>query len=248
MNQYNDFAFIYDELMNDVDYGKWVDYIEEIIKRKNTKVQNILELACGTGNLTIPLTKKGYDIAGIDISFEMLNVAREKAQKDDVELVLLQQDIGELEFDVENLDCVLCGCDGFNYLTYDDEMENCFSKVYELLREDGLFIFDISSFFKLSTTLGNNIYGENRDNISYMWQNYFDEEENLVDMELAFFVKDENGKYDKFTETHKQRAYTEREIKTFLKFAGFTDIEVFSDFNFDKPQKESERIFFVAKK
>lgn len=248
MNQYNDFAFIYDELMNDVDYDKWVNYIEEIIERKNTKVQNILELACGTGNLTIPLTKKNYDIAGIDISFEMLNVAREKAQKEDVELVLLQQDIAELEFDVENLDCVLCACDGFNYLTYDDEIENCFSKVYELLKKNGLFIFDISSFYKLSTILGNNMFGENREEISYMWQNFFDEEENLVDMELAFFVKDEFGKYDKFSETHKQRAYTEREMKRFLREVGFTDIESFSDFTFESPKKDSERIFFVAKK
>jgi len=248
MNQYNDFAFIYDELMNDVDYYKWVKYIEDIIKTKGTKVKNILELACGTGNLTIPLTKKNYDIAGIDISFEMLNVAREKAQKEDVELVLLQQDISELEFDVENLDCVLCACDGFNYLTYDDEIENCFSKVYELLKEEGLFIFDISSYYKLSTVLGNNTFGENREEISYMWQNYFDEEENLVDMELVFFVKDKNGKYDKFSEIHKQRAYTEREMKRFLKYAGFNDLEVFGDFSFESPKKEAERIFFVAKK
>ena len=76
MNQYSDFAFIYDELMNDVDYNKWVEYIEDIIKSKNVNVKNILELACGTGNLTIPLTKKNYDIAGIDISYEMLSVAK----------------------------------------------------------------------------------------------------------------------------------------------------------------------------
>lgn len=248
MNQYNDFAFIYDELMNDVDYDNWVDYIEQIIKRKNVKVKNILELACGTGNLTIPLTIKNYDIAGIDISAEMLNVAREKSYQKNVELVLLQQDIAELDFDVENLDCVLCACDGFNYLTYDDEIENCFFKVYELLRKDGLFIFDISSFYKLSNVLGNNIFGENRENIAYMWQNYFDEEENLVDMELAFFVKDENGKFDRFTETHQQRAYTEKEMKRFLKKAGFVDIEVFSDFTFESPKENSERLFFVCKK
>jgi len=89
MDQYRDFAFIYDELMNEVDYDGWVKYIEDIIKNENVKVQNILELACGTGNLTIPLTKKNYDIAGIDISEEMLSVAREKAEKEDVELVLL---------------------------------------------------------------------------------------------------------------------------------------------------------------
>ncbi|WP_270941607.1 class I SAM-dependent DNA methyltransferase [Romboutsia lituseburensis] len=248
MEQYSDFAFIYDELMNDVDYNGWIKYIEEIIEKENVKVQNILELACGTGNLTIPLTKKNYDIAGIDISDQMLNVAREKAEKEGVELVLLQQDIAELDFDVTNLDCILCACDGFNYITYDDDLENVFAKSHELLKDGGLFIFDISSHYKLSTILGNNMHGENREDISYLWQNYFDDEQNLIEMELAFFVKDANGKFDKFEEVHQQRAYTEDEIIESLQISGFTDIKVYGDFTFEKPKKNSERIFFVCKK
>lgn len=248
MEQYSDFAFIYDELMNDVDYNGWIKYIEEIIEKENVKVQNILELACGTGNLTIPLTKKNYDIAGIDISDQMLNVAREKAEKEGVELVLLQQDIAELDFDVTNLDCILCACDGFNYITYDDDLENVFAKSHELLKDGGLFIFDISSHYKLSTILGNNMHGENRDDISYLWQNYFDDEQNLIEMELAFFVKDANGKFDKFEEVHQQRAYTEDEIIESLQISGFTDIKVYGDFTFEKPKKDSERIFFICKK
>lgn len=248
MDQYKDFAFIYDELMNEVDYNGWVEYIEKIIEKEDTKVQNILELACGTGNLTIPLTKKNYDIAGIDISEEMLGVAREKAEKEGVELVLLQQDIAELDFDITNLDCVLCACDGFNYITYDEDLENVFKKTYELLKENGLFIFDISSFYKLSSVLGNNMYGENREDIAYMWQNYFDDEENLVEMELAFFVKDEDGRFERFEEVHQQRAYTEEEILDMLQSVGFKDIKVYSDFTFEEPKEDSERIFFVGKK
>lgn len=248
MDQYKDFAFIYDELMNEVDYNGWVEYIEKIIEKEGTKVQNILELACGTGNLTIPLTKKNYDIAGIDISEEMLGVAREKAEKEGVELVLLQQDIAELDFDITNLDCVLCACDGFNYITYDEDLENVFKKTYELLKENGLFIFDISSFYKLSSVLGNNMYGENREDIAYMWQNYFDDEENLVEMELAFFVKDEDGRFERFEEVHQQRAYTEEEILDMLQSVGFKDIKVYSDFTFESPKEDSERIFFVGKK
>lgn len=248
MSQYSDFAFIYDELMNDVDYDKWVLYIEEIIKKKGVKVKNILELACGTGNLTIPLTLKNYDIAGIDISEDMLNIAREKATEQGVELVLLQQNIAELDFEVENLDCVLCACDGFNYLTYDDEIENCFSRVYDILKKDGIFIFDISSYYKLSNTLGNNTFAEKRENIVYIWQNYFDDTESLIDMELTFFIKDKSGKYDKFTEVHQQRAYTEKEILNFLKKSGFNNIEVLSDFKMEAPKEKSERLFFVCKK
>lgn len=248
MDQYKDFAFIYDELMNEVDYNGWVEYIEKTIEKEGTKVQNILELACGTGNLTIPLTKKNYDIAGIDISEEMLGVAREKAEKEGVELVLLQQDIAELDFDITNLDCVLCACDGFNYITYDEDLENVFKKTYELLKENGLFIFDISSFYKLSSVLGNNMYGENREDVAYMWQNYFDDEENLVEMELAFFVKDEDGRFERFEEVHQQRAYTEEEILDMLQSVGFKDIKVYSDFTFEAPKEDSERIFFVGKK
>ena len=227
MNQYRDFAFVYDKLMDDVDYEGWINYIEQIIKNENAQVKNILELACGTGNITIPLAKKNYDIAGIDISDEMLNVARSKGEEQGIDLVLLEQDISELDFDVTNLDCVLCACDGFNYITY---------------------IFDISSFYKLSTVLGDNMYGENREDISYMWQNYFDDEQNLVEMELTFFVADENGKYDKHEERHLQRAYTEEEILDMLEEVGFTDVKVYGDFTFEQPEEDCERVFFVCRK
>ena len=247
MEQYKDFAFVYDELMNEVDYNGWVKYIEDIIKNENAQVQNILELACGTGNLTIPLTKKNYDIAGIDISEEMLSVAREKAEKEGVELVLLQQDIAELDFDVPNLDCILCACDGFNYLTYDDELESVFEKSYELLKDDGVFIFDISSYYKLSTILGNNMYGENREDVAYMWQNYFDSEENVVEMELAFFIKEEDGRFTRFEEVHQQRAYTEKEVLKMLKKAGFTNVKTYGDFTFEDPKEEARRLHETSK-
>ena len=248
MDQYKDFAFVYDELMNDVDYDKWVKYIEDIIKNEDAKVKNILELACGTGNITIPLAKKEYDIAGIDISEEMLSVAKEKAEKQGIELVLLQQDIAELDFDITGLDCVLCACDGFNYITYDDDLQNVFDTTYELLKDDGIFIFDISSYYKLANILGGNIYGENREDVSYLWQNYFDDEENLLEMELAFFIKGEDNRYDKFEEVHQQRAYTEEEVIEMLQESGFGNIKVYGDFTFNKPNEESERIFFVCRK
>ena len=248
MDQYRDFAFVYDELMDDVDYDGWVNYIEQIIKNENAEVKNILELACGTGNITIPLAKKNYDIAGIDISDEMLNVARSKGEKQGIDLVLLEQDIAELDFDVTNLDCVLCACDGFNYITYDEDLMNVFSKTYELLKQEGIFIFDISSFYKLSTVLGDNMYGENRDGVSYMWQNYFDDEQNLVEMELTFFVADEDGKYEKHEERHLQRAYTEEEILDILEEAGFSDVKVYGDFTFEQPEEDCERVFFVCRK
>lgn len=248
MEQYSDFAFVYDELMDEVDYEGWVCYLEDIIEKEGANVKNILEYACGTGNITIPLAKKEYDIAGIDISYEMLDVAREKAEKESIELVLLEQDITELDFEMENLDCVLCACDGFNYIIEDKDIKTVFEKTYELLKDDGIFIFDISSFYKLSNILGNNMYGENREDIAYMWQNYFNEDDNILDMELAFFVEDEDGKYEKFEENHIQRAYKSEEMINFLTEAKFKDIKVYGDFTFESPLDDAERVFFVCRK
>ncbi len=109
-------------------------------------------------------------------------------------------------------------------------------------------MFDISSYYKLANILGGNIYGENREEVSYLWQNYFDDEENLLEMELAFFIKGEDNRYDKFEEVHQQRAYTEEEIIEMLTESGFKNVKVYGDFTFDKPKEDSERIFFVCKK
>ena len=114
--------------------------------------------------------------------------------------------------------------------------------------DDGVFIFDISSYYKLSTILGNNMYGENREDVAYMWQNYFDSEENVVEMELAFFIKEEDGRFTRFEEVHQQRAYTEKEVLKMLKKAGFTNVKTYGDFTFEAPKEDSERIFFVCKK
>lgn len=252
MEQYGSFAYIYDELMDDVDYDNWVGHIEKIIEKKGAKVKNILELACGTGNITIPLAKKGYDIAGIDISEEMLEVALGKSEETGVGLVLLQQDITELDFDLYDLDCILCACDGFNYITSQKDLEKVFKKSYELLKKGGIIIFDISSYHKISHILGNNFMGESREEISYMWTNYYDKESKLIEMELDFFVKIEaeddleDNLYERYKEVHRQRAYSQEEIEKMLGEVGFGSIESFGDFTFENPRENAERIFFAA--
>lgn len=258
MEQYGRFAYVYDELMKDVDYEKWTDYIEGLIEKSGAKVKNILELACGTGNLTIPLTQRGYDVAGIDISEEMLEVALHKSEEANTPLVLLQQDMVELDFDLYDLDSVLCGCDGFNYITDISDLKKVFSKCYELLKQDGVIIFDISSYYKLSKVLGNNFMGDISDEISYIWSNVYDDENQLLEMDLNFFVRveledddfeeSEDNLYERYTEKHLQRAHKNEEIEKALKEVGFRDINIYGDFEYVAPKKDSERIFFVAKK
>ncbi|WP_101772291.1 class I SAM-dependent DNA methyltransferase [Peptostreptococcus faecalis] len=250
MKQYENFAYIYDELMDDVDYENWVYHIERLISRSGKKVKNILELACGTGNITIPLAKKGYDIVGVDISEDMLSVAYDKSKREGINLVLLEQDMTELEFDLYDLDCVVCSCDGFNYITSSEDLKSVFKKVNELLKSGGIFVFDISSHYKISEILGNNFMGESRDNLAYMWENYYDEENHLIDMELDFFVKIDNQEdeeiFQRYRETHQQRAYGNEEIIALLKEANFDEINIFGDFSTDDPKFDSERIFFTA--
>lgn len=252
MSQYGNFAYIYDDLMDDVDYDLWVRHIEELIEFNKVEVKNILELACGTGNITLPLAAKGYDIAGIDISEEMLDVAFNKSQEKNIPLVLLQQDIVELDFEIYDLDCVLCACDGFNYISSIEDLEKVFKKIYAQLKEGGIFLFDISSFNKISHILGNNFMGESREELSYMWTNYYDEESCLLEMDLDFFVKieveddEEDNLYEKYSEKHIQRAYKIDEILKLLSKAGFKQYRAFGDFTMEVPKKDSERIFFTA--
>jgi len=254
MDQYGSFAYIYDQLMDDVDYGVWVDYIEKLIDLSGSKVKNILELACGTGNITLNLARRGYDIAGIDISEEMLDVAREKSEIENTPLVLLHQDMTQLDFDLYDLDCVLCACDGINYITDLGDMKNLFSKVYGLLKLGGVFIFDISSYHKLSNVLGNNFMGEAREDISYMWTNYYDDETQLLKMDLDFFIKieaedgQEDNLYERYKEVHLQRAHKIEEVVQILDEVGFESISIYGDFDVKNVDKKTERIFFVAKK
>lgn len=278
MNQYGNFAYVYDQLMDDVDYDAWVGHIEDLIDKSGASVKNILELACGTGNITIPLAQKGYDIAGIDISEDMLGVALEKSESIGLPLVLLEQDMVDLDFDLYDLDCVLCACDGFNYVTSLNDLAKVFAKVYELLKPGGVFVFDISSHYKLSQVLGNNFMGESREDISYMWTNYYDEGNQLLEMNLDFFLKiddqdyerdeyeeadqgsnklledgsqlgyEDDNLYERYREVHLQRAHKEDEIVDTLKNVGFEKIDSYGDFGMDRPGDKAERIFFTAVK
>ncbi len=247
MDQYSSFAYVYDRLMADVDYSEWVMYIEELFKSEGLAPKKILELACGTGNITIPLSLKGYDVTASDISEDMLMVAADKAAEAQARILFLQQDMRELELEEESFDTVLCLCDGMNYIVEDAELLKVFSFVHRLLRPEGAFIFDISSYYKLKKVLGNNTFGENLGDLCYLWENYFDEDANTVEMDLTFFIE-ENTLFKKMEEFHLQRAYQVEEIIGLLNKAGFIDISVLEAFGFNPPNKESERIFFKIKK
>lgn len=161
MESYTDFAYIYDKLI-DQDYEKWADYIEEIFKKHGVKPNLVLDLGCGTGSITNILAKRGYDMIGVDLSPDMLNVARDKALEENLDVLYLCQDIREFEL-YGTVDAIICTLDVLNYITKPEDLRLVFSLVKNYLNPDGIFIFDINTEYKLKNVLGNNtfVYDEN---------------------------------------------------------------------------------------
>lgn len=246
MAYYESFARIYDALMDDVDYDKWAHYLRDIFIRANVQPKSILDLACGTGNITIPMSKLGYQMWGIDISEQMLSVAENKARMQGEKIKFLKQDMRALKLS-KSFDAVICACDGINYVLEEEELIKTFQEVHRLLKADGTFIFDISSYYKLKNIIGNNYFIEDKNGIFYCWENEFDENSSTAVMRLNFFVP-EGKLYNRIEEVHIQKAYKIQAICDNLLKSGFALLEVLDEFSFINAYEKSERVFFVAKK
>lgn len=249
MKSYTNFADYYDILMaEDINYEKIADFIENIFIEYGVEPELIADLACGTGNITIPMSKRGYDMIGVDRSVEMLGVAREKAAREGCDILFLNQSMTKLDL-FGTCDAFLCMIDGVNYIINPKSFENMLKKISTcFINPNGVFIFDISSFNKLSKTIADNTFIHDGDDIFYSWENKYYKEKRLSKMYLNFFVRENNKGYKRFCERHLQRAYTESEIKNALKNAGFGSIKTFDGFNFKSSNSKSERITFVCKK
>ncbi len=243
MNSYTDFSEYYDKLMNaDFNYEHIADYIENLFDRCGCNPNIVCELACGTGNITLPLARRGYDMIGVDRSFEMLDIARKKS---DGNILFLNQDMTKLDL-YGGADAFICMIDGINYILNPDSLFYMFKRIKTcFLEPNGVFIFDISSEYKLKEKIGNNNFVYSGNDIFYSWENRY--VKRMSDMYLTFFVKNKNGMYRRFAERHIQRAYRESEIVSMLKKAGFNEIETFDGMTFNPVRPDSERIVFTAK-
>lgn len=242
--KYNLLAYKYDLLTYDVDYQKMIEFYNYIIEKQNVNVRNVLELGCGTGNITEKLI--GYNIFAIDISEEMLSVAMEKFQGKR-NISLFNMDIREFKFG-KKFDLCIAGLDVINYIYNEEDLIKTFKNVYDHLEKDSVFIFDINSSYKIKHYIGNNIFTDEVDDVVYIWQGSYDENSSINEYLLTFFVKDIDGKYERFSEVHKERAYDETFIVDLLKEAGFSKIETYDEFTREPAKKESLRISFVAYK
>lgn len=243
--QYRNFAAYYDKLMYDVDYDGWSRYIADIIKRYNIKHNDVLEMACGTGNISVRMAAMGYDVTAFDLSEDMLSVASSKAADNGVKIRFLAQDMTNIGISGE-FGIILCLCDSINYITSDDDLADTFKWAYNHMKSDGIFIFDINSSYKLNHIIGNNTFTYNTDDLVYIWDNYVTDEK-TVEFYLTFFVR-EGKVYRRFDEMHIERIYEVQYIVKLLNSAGFSKIHINEAFTFQNPNENSERINFTVMK
>ena len=245
MDAYTSFARVYDLFMDNVPYEEWCAFLCKMLAQHGITDGPVLDLGCGTGKMTRLMSEQGYDMTGIDNAAEMLQIAA--MEPGEVPILYLLQDMQDLELD-GCVRAVYSVCDCVNYVLDEEELQQAFSRVHEYLEEDGVFIFDVNTSYKYTKLLAENTFAESRDEGSFIWDNYYDEEERINEYDLTLFIPEGDELYRRYTETHYQRNYETATLLKLLKNAGFTDICVYDDYT-DAPLCEtSERAVFVAKK
>lgn len=245
MDAYTSFASVYDLFMDNVPYEEWCAFLCKILAQHGITDGPVLDLGCGTGKMTRLMSEQGYDMTGIDNAAEMLQIAA--MEPGEVPILYLLQDMQDLELD-GCVRAVYSVCDCVNYVLDEEKLQQAFSRVHEYLEEDGVFIFDVNTSYKYTKLLAENTFAESRDEGSFIWDNYYDEEERINEYDLTLFIPEGDELYRRYTETHYQRNYETETLLKLLKNAGFTDICVYDDYT-DAPLCEmSERAVFVAKK
>ena len=245
MASYESFARVYDTFMDNIPYDDWCTYLHGLLRQYGVADGLVLELGCGTGEMTERLAALGYDMIGVDNSPEMLEIAQEKKDASGHDILYLLQDMREFEL-YGTVRAVVSVCDTINYVTDVEELVRVFSLVNNYLDPGGVFIFDLNTVGKYRE-LGESVIAESRDECSFIWENWYDEKTCINEYDLTLFLQREDGLYEKYKETHYQRAYEIREIEDALARAGLKLEAVFDAFTQDAPRPESERVYFVAR-
>ncbi len=244
-NSYQGFAQLYDALTFDVDYENIASFIHEILQKHGIKSGLVLDLACGTGTLTLALAQRGYEMLGVDLSEDMLSVARQKEGAEGI--LFLNQSMDDFEL-YGTVDAIVCVLDSINYLTEPEALLKTFRLCANYLNPGGILIFDVNSEYKFSSVLGNQTYTYETDEIFYNWENEYDPESRLCDLYLTFFCLEESGLYRRVDEVHTQRAYADSELKDALEKAGLTLVAIYDGYTQNAPNSESQRIVYEVKK
>ena len=259
MSTYQDFAGVYDELMDNVPYEEWGERLDALIQKYGVSVPErdsedilaseknlVVDLGCGTGTLTELMYQKGYDMIGVDISESMLNIAMAKKEISGSEILYLLQDMRELEL-YSTVGTVYSVCDSINYILEEEELLAVFSLVNNYLFPGGIFIFDFNTAYKYREIIGDTTIAENREDCSFIWENFYDPEEEINEYDLTVFVREEDERFRKFTETHFQRGYTVEQMTELVERAGMTVVEMMDADTGEVVTDTSERVYVVAR-
>lgn len=245
MNAYSSFAQVYDTFMDNVPYVRGAEYIHRLLLANHISDGLIAELGCGTGTLTELMANFGYDMIGIDNSLDMLDLAQEKRVNSEHDILYLLQDMREFEL-YGTVRGIISFCDSINYIIEPDELVTVFKLVNNYLDPKGCFIFDFHTPHYYRDELGDSTIAEDRDEMSFIWDNFYDEETRINEYLLSLFIKEESGLYRKFQEEHFQRGYELEEMKDLLTKAGLTFLTAYDEFSLEPPTKASTRIHIVA--
>ncbi len=256
---YGDFAAVYDRFMDDTPYEKWCGLLEGLMQKYGVsrpkrdaedpleaEKNMVVDLGCGTGTLAELLYGRGYDLIGVDNSGAMLSIAMEKRGRSGSGILYLLQDMRELEL-YSTVGTIFSVCDSLNYILEEGELLKVFSLVNNYLYPGGIFVFDFNTVYKYRDVIGDTVIAENREDCSFIWENFYDPVEELNEYDVTVFVREKGEFFRKFTETHFQRGYTPDQVRNLVEKAGMTLVEMFDADTGGEVSHASERVCVVAR-
>lgn len=246
MNGYEAFAAFYDALTEDVDYAAWADYLLATFTRHGGRTDTVLDLCCGSGSLSLELARRGCDVIGVDGSADMLAVAREKAADEDRDVLFLCQDIRALDL-YGTVDGAVCMLDSLSHILHTDDLREIFRRLGLFIAPDGLLVFDVNTPYKHAHILGDNAFVYEQDEFVCTWRNRYLPATHEVEMNLDFFLEEEDGTYTRHTDTVRERAYGLQTWKGLLTEAGFDLLDVYDERQFTAPGEDAQRWVLVAR-
>ncbi|MDE6853089.1 MAG: class I SAM-dependent methyltransferase [Lachnospiraceae bacterium] len=243
---YDGFAETYDLFMDNIPYDEWHVYLHSLLQEYGVDEGIVVDLACGTGNMTRQLAAAGYDMIGIDQSCRMLDIAREKCPEN---VLLLQQDMRDLDL-YGSVSAFICVCDGMNYLPSAADLRQVFHRVSMFLDPDGIFVFDMKTAYFYQHLLGNRTITDHREDMTLIWENEYHEESAVNEYLVTIYqlADPERDLFERIEEYHRQYAYSVEQVCEALQEEGLLLEAVYDAFTRNAPIRQSERIYYIVRK